>query len=78
MPRAKRARTTTTEVPAKPAVSVTHQPTNGKNNSAELETVIRARAYELYEKRGREDGLAQQDWLQAEAEVLSQHGQRSA
>jgi len=30
---------------------------------------IRARAYELYEKRGRLDGYAVEDWLQAEAEI---------
>jgi len=31
---------------------------------------IRRRAYELYEQRGRVDGFALDDWLQAEAEVL--------
>jgi len=30
---------------------------------------IRARAYELYEKRGCEPGLDQQDWLRAESEI---------
>jgi hypothetical protein len=30
---------------------------------------VRARAYELYEVRGRIDGHAEQDWLQAEGEV---------
>jgi Protein of unknown function (DUF2934) len=30
---------------------------------------VRARAYELYEVRGRIDGHAEEDWLQAEAEV---------
>lgn len=34
------------------------------------EHLIRRRAYELYEKRGREDGHAEEDWLRAEAEVL--------
>ena len=34
------------------------------------EHIIRRRAYELYEKRGREDGHAEEDWLRAEAEVL--------
>ena len=33
---------------------------------------IQLRAYELYELRGRANGLAEQDWLQAEAEVLGQ------
>lgn len=31
---------------------------------------VAQRAYELYEKRGREDGYEHQDWLQAEQEVL--------
>jgi H+-transporting ATPase len=30
---------------------------------------IATRAYELYERRGRRDGLADQDWLEAEREV---------
>ena len=34
---------------------------------------IRARAYELYEQRGRVDGFAEQDWLQAEIEFLSRN-----
>jgi hypothetical protein len=33
---------------------------------------IRLRAYELYEKRGRESGRQEQDWLRAEQEILSQ------
>ena len=32
---------------------------------------IRRRAYELYEQRGRQDGFHEQDWLQAETEILS-------
>jgi|tagenome__1003787_1003787.scaffolds.fasta_scaffold11614180_1 hypothetical protein len=31
---------------------------------------ISARAYELYERRGREPGNAEQDWLRAEREIL--------
>jgi len=38
---------------------------------AELEDEVRRRAYELYEQRGRVDGYELDDWLQAEAEVLS-------
>lgn len=30
---------------------------------------VRARAFELYEMRGRIDGHAEEDWLQAEGEV---------
>lgn len=34
---------------------------------------IRLRAYELYEQRGRENGHDMDDWLQAEAELSTQH-----
>ena len=37
---------------------------------AQAKTLIRRRAYELYEKRGREDGHAEEDWLRAEAEIF--------
>jgi len=33
------------------------------------EESVRARAYELYEVRGRIEGHAEEDWLQAESEV---------
>ena len=33
--------------------------------------MIRERAYELYEKRGREPGRDEQDWLRAEREILN-------
>jgi hypothetical protein len=33
------------------------------------EHAIRCRAYELYEKRGRGDGHAVDDWLRAEQEI---------
>jgi hypothetical protein len=36
-----------------------------------LEDQIRARAYELYEERGKEDGNHVEDWLRAEAELTS-------
>jgi Protein of unknown function (DUF2934) len=32
---------------------------------------IRERAYQLYESRGREPGLNEQDWLRAEREILT-------
>lgn len=38
---------------------------------AALEEQIRRRAYELYEERGRKEGFAEQDWLQAECELTS-------
>jgi Protein of unknown function (DUF2934) len=33
---------------------------------------IRRRAFEIYEQRGREDGHDLEDWLKAEAEIISQ------
>jgi len=33
--------------------------------------LIRQRAYELYEKRGKQEGNEVDDWLQAEQEVLA-------
>ena len=46
--------------------------------NGDLEAVIRARAYQIYEERGRTDGLAQEDWVRAEREVLQQHAKRTA
>ncbi len=37
--------------------------------SADLTEMIRVRAYELYEQRGKIDGHAEEDWLQAESEI---------
>jgi len=37
-----------------------------------LEHEIRLRAYDLYEQRGRMDGHALEDWLNAEAQILRQ------
>ena len=46
------------------------EPTRTISDPAQMEEQIRDRAYELYEARGREDGHEQEDWLQAEAEIL--------
>jgi hypothetical protein len=47
-------------------------------NGASLEEQIRQRAYELYEQRGRYDGFAKEDWLQAEVEIRGRQVKRSA
>ncbi len=44
----------------------------------EIEEQIRARAYELYEQRGREDGHEQEDWLIAEREVRGTNAENAA
>jgi hypothetical protein len=43
-----------------------------------LEQGIRVTAYELYEKRGKRDGHALHDWLQAEAELSGHKALRAA
>lgn len=42
---------------------------NSLQSAVDLEGQIRRRAYELYERRGREAGHETEDWLQAEAEL---------
>jgi Protein of unknown function (DUF2934) len=39
---------------------------------AAIRTRIRKRAYKIYCDRDQQEGLALQDWLQAEAEVLNE------
>ena len=50
-----------------------HTTTRGKRQLADsaeqVEEKVRKRAYELYELRGRENGLDFDDWLKAESEV---------
>jgi len=43
----------------------------------DIEERIRRRAFEFYEERGRVDGLALDDWLRAEGEILGAQKQRS-
>ena len=40
-------------------------------NGDNLETRIRARAYELFEQRGAQEGQDLDDWFQAEREILA-------
>jgi len=62
------------------AKSKSREPLPRKPKSvSNAEARIRLRAYQLYEERGRIDGYASDDWLQAEAEVLGaqKHGSKS-
>jgi hypothetical protein len=45
-------------------------------SAATREEEVRSRAYRLYEERGREDGHALDDWLQADEEVPSRDGNK--
>lgn len=51
---------------------------NTSAGMAGLDEQIRARAYELYEQRGRSDGYALDDWLSAEAELKQRMAQAQA
>ena len=48
-----------------------HDPRNQAD--ARIEEEIRIRAYELFEQRGRHEGFHDEDWAQAEAEVLAKY-----
>lgn len=43
---------------------------------ADLESEIRLRAYELFERRGYVDGQAEQDWFTAEREIRSRYAEQ--
>lgn len=53
----------------KPRSTSDPTPIDAGLRTPELEGKIRARAYEIYEQRGRDEGHHIEDWLQAEAEV---------
>ena len=61
------------------AKSKTRQPRSIKTaESSDIEKRIRDRAYQLYEQRGSVDGVALDDWFQAEAEILRAQKQPKA
>jgi hypothetical protein len=59
-------------------VSASKPETPIEQEPATNEELIRARAFQLYEERGRIDGHAEEDWLQAELEVLSRLAGKAA
>jgi Protein of unknown function (DUF2934) len=52
--------------------------TDPVSRPAGLEEQIRCRAYQLYEERGKTDGQELEDWLLAEAEIMSHQVRRKA
>ena len=61
---------TTSTSPKSTPPRVTISPDQGPvPDQVSLHDRIRARAYELYESRGREHGKHEQDWLTAEQEI---------
>jgi hypothetical protein len=51
---------------------------NRELSPVSTEELIRARAYELYQERGCQDGQAEYDWQQAECEILSKQAGKQA
>jgi len=51
--------------------------TKGNAASTTHQENVRARAYELYVVRGRIDGHAEEDWLQAEGEVAGSNERKT-
>lgn len=56
-------------VPAKPAGTAKAGSTEQASKGAQTQDRIARRAYELYEQRGRRDGWALEDWLNAERQL---------
>ena len=77
MPKAKSPRTTKTKA-EKNVLQMPEAASNGRSTAAaDLESEIRDRAYQLYAERGYTNGRAEEDWAQAEREVLSRHGKNA-
>lgn len=81
MPKAKKATDPsapkkTTRTKKAVASASEHTETSPMNaNTIPVEEQVRQRAFELYQQRGGTGGTAQEDWLQAEMEIL---GRRTA
>lgn len=60
---------------SKPSVAVTPKDSSVKPAMMPYTTppqeMIRERAYQLYERRGRKPGQEEQDWFRAESELLT-------
>ncbi len=52
--------------------------TTAQRSAHDIQHQIRERAYELYERRGRNNGHDLDDWLTAESEVTQKAGKRAA
>ena len=57
------------KVESQPEAKAEPKPEAKVKTPSDLTPQIATRAYELYEKRGRNDGLAVQDWEKAEREI---------
>ena len=55
-----------------PQISTSPTKTPATVSPVDLQELVRHRAFELYEQRGREDGHDLEDWLQADSELVQQ------
>jgi hypothetical protein len=85
MPKAKTPRTATppnkqvlTMPEATSTAPVRKASSSANSQSPDLDAQIRQRAYELYQERGCTPGHENQDWLQAEAEVLARQNRKQS
>ena len=81
MAKAKTTRTATTPNPKVTSISGPGLTIENKRKqpTADVESEIRQRAYELYVQRGYTPGHENEDWLVAESEILARlHTQQSA
>ena len=85
MPRAKTPRATTPpnkQVLTMPEVTSTPQPrkaaSSANSQNVDLEAQVRQRAYELYQERGCTPGQENEDWLQAEREVMARQNHKQS
>ena len=74
----KKVRTAQPPVPIDTAKPVAAKSVNAVGTPQDALEQIRRRAYELFEQRGYQHGFDEQDWLQAESEVLSRRTSRTA
>jgi hypothetical protein len=84
MPRAKTPRATTPsnkQVLTMPEATSTSQPRKASPanpQNVDLEVQVRQRAYELYQERGCTPGRENEDWLQAEREVMARQNHKQS
>ena len=67
-----------TRQPSHSAGKKAAQPLDANNQHSQDDEVIRLTAYAIYEARGRADGHALDDWLQAQAQIGRTAEQASA
>ena len=79
MARAKTPKDNSTVKPAaKPTIISRAEPREIRTLPEDVQARIRERAYQLWEQRGHHHGNAEQDWLQAEKEILGRRQERTA